>query len=221
MTTRRNIITIMLALMIAACAPTAETTMPDVNTNFLTNPDFEGGFSDTEYEEIAFGWQIWSERAEDDPNYHRAPEYYPASDALDIGIYSQIQSGENAQLLFAFFQTQDAGIYQQITGLTPNTELKFTAHAHVFSNNLEDLNRSEYAGGVTVQVGIDPNGGTNPTADDVIYSDAVAIYDTYTQYGIVATATSDTVTVFVRTVIREPVRMTTIFIDDAALEIHR
>lgn len=196
------------------------------NENLLQNPSFEDGFSNVTVTgrsfAIANGWQIWTApRADDMPSFQNVqPTYFAASDGSSQGALEQVRSGSDAQAYFSFFETHDAGIYQQITGVTPGTELRFSIYGYVVSTSFDDLSRSEADGGVALRVGIDPTGGTDALASTVIYpSEAAIFYDAYRQYSVIATAQSSTVTVFVRTSVSEPVQFSYVYLDDAVLEV--
>ncbi|GAB5489952.1 MAG: hypothetical protein Phog2KO_01670 [Phototrophicaceae bacterium] len=183
--------------------------------NLLTNPGFEDGFSGSG---VASDWESWVSSDADAPGFQEAPDYIRASDASDNGLIPQVRSGDEAQAMFSFFATHDAGIYQQVD-VTKGSELRFSIYGHVFSNNLADVDESANPGGVTIRVGIDPTGGTDPFSDDIVYTEPFITYDTYIQYNVIATADSDTVTVFVRSTITEPVQNTIVFLDDAVLNV--
>ena len=73
---------------------------------------------------------------------------------------------------------------------------------------------------VVVRVGIDPNGGTDGTSEDIIWSTAATFfYDAYRQYAVIATAESSTITVFVESTVGEPRANNYIYLDDAVLEV--
>lgn len=192
--------------------------------NLLSNPGFESGFrtvpGDNTPRSVASSWQPWNvSRSEDDPGFQNAqPRYLASSNAATEGAIPRIRSGADAQMYFSFYETHDAGIYQQVSGVTPGTELRFSIYGYVHSNNLDDLSVSEDPGGVALRVGIDPTGGTDPFSDDVEYSELAIFYDTFRQYSVIAEAKSDTVTVFVRTTVSEPVQFTYVYLDDAVLE---
>lgn len=182
--------------------------------NLLDNPGFEGSFSN-----VAGSWQSWIADDTNAPDFQEDPLFFAATNAGDNGLITQIRSGSNAQAIFSFFATHDAGVYQQVSGITPGTELRFSIYGHVFSNNLTDLDISEDDGGVAVRVGIDPTGGTDPFSSNIVYSEPFITYDSYIQYNIIALAESETVTVFVRSTITEPVQNTVVFLDDAVLNV--
>lgn len=190
--------------------------------NLLENPDFEGGFREVAgftSAQIANGWEAWVADDTNAPDFQFEPLYIPIVQTNSAGYIPHVRNGDEAQVYYSPYSTHDAGIYQQVSGIASGTELRFSIYAYVFSNNLSDLDVSEDDGGVALRVGIDPNGGTDPFSNDVVYSEAAIFYDTYRQYNTIAVAASDTVTVFVHTTVTEPVANTVIFLDDAVLEV--
>ena len=192
--------------------------------NLLTNPGFEDAFvteGNDELRTVATGWHPWHiARTDDMPSFQNARPYYIGSTTANAsGILPRVRSGSQSQIYYSFFETHDGGIYQQVSGIAPGTELRFSIYGHVWSSAFSDFNVSDQDGSVALRVGIDPLGGTDPDASSVVYSTPGIFYDTFRQYSVIATAQSDTVTVFVRTTIAEVVRNTVVYLDDAVLEI--
>jgi LysM repeat protein len=190
--------------------------------NLLTNPGFESGFTTVAGDQprsVANGWVPWhAPRTASMASFQNTqPKYIAASAANAQSIFPRIRSGSNSQIYYSFFETHDGGVYQQISGVTPGTELRFSIYAHIWSSTFEDPNVSDDPGAVALRVGIDPNGGTDGMSSDVVYTEPQIFYDTFRQYSIIVTAKSSTVTVFVRSTVGEPVQHTYIYLDDAVL----
>ena len=78
------------------------------------------------------------------------------------------------------------GLYQQATnGIVGNL---YRGSVHVYGFNTQ----------VTFKVGIDPNGGTNPTSGNIIWSPQANPGPTWTQIAVEATAASQTITLFLK-----------------------
>lgn len=188
--------------------------------NLLTNPGFESPYTSkggSPERFVANGWEPWHvpRAAGDSESENQQPEYEETSPDT-----SRIRSGNNAQRYFSFFATHTGGVYQRVTGITPGTELRFSVYAYIWSSNFDDVDLSESDGDVVVSVGIDPTGGTDGTSGDIVWSPpAIDQYDAYRQYSVIANATSNAVTVFVRSTIDFAVRNNNIYLDDAVLEI--
>ena len=185
--------------------------------NLLTNPGFENPYRVVPGEpdrEVATGWTPWHvERTSGMRDFENAqPEYAQAAPNS-----ARIRSDNNAQMYFNTWFTHDGGVYQRVTGITPGTELRFSVYAYVWSSNESDPNISSSPGGILVQVGIDPTGGTDGSSNNIVWSVPVEQYDAYRQYSVIATAVSNAVTVFVRSRIEFPQANNYIYLDDAVL----
>jgi LysM repeat protein len=225
-----RLILLMLAVLlwlIMGLGVYAQTSCDDVAGNLLTNCGFEEGFrsvAGATPRSVANGWQPWNApRTDDMPTFQNVqPTYFASSVASSqqpAAIARNREGGTEAQAYASYYATHDAGIYQQVSGVESGAELRFSIYAYVLSTNLDDLSVSEQPGGVALQVGIDPTGGTDALADTVIYSDAAIFYDNFRQYSIITTAKSNKVTVFVRTTVSEGVQHTHVYLDDAVLEV--
>ncbi|NWG16639.1 MAG: LysM peptidoglycan-binding domain-containing protein [Chloroflexi bacterium] len=189
-------------------------------SDLLTNPGFEQPFptvSGTPPRQVAQGWTPWHISGGASASENIQPEYYPASDVTNgLGV-PRIRNGNDAQQYHTFYATHDGGLYQRVTGIASGTQLRFSAYVYVWSSSYDDVNVSELPGGVVVQVGIDPTGGTSGASPTIIWSQPTIEYDAYNEYSVTATASGTAVTVFVRTVVTEPVKSTNIYVDDASL----
>lgn len=188
-------------------------------TNLLANPGFENPYRSVDGRpprQVADGWNPWHIPATANmPSWqNQQPEYEPA--APDA---TRIRSGNNAQRYFSYFATHEGGVFQRVTGITPGTELRFSVYAYVWSSTFSDVTISELPGGIIVQVGIDPTGGTDGTSSSIVWSPPAEQYDAYRQYAVIATAASNAVTVFVRSRVTEPIENNNIYLDDAVLAV--
>lgn len=190
--------------------------------NLLTNPGFEPPFQTVSGEPprmVAQGWTPWHISGQGTSFSELIqPEYYPASDDTNgLGI-PRIRSGNDAQQYFTFFATHAGGVYQRVTGLTSGTQYRFQVYAYVWSTSLDNPETSENPGGVVMQVGIDPTGGTNGESSSIVWSTAGSPqYDAYVPYQVTAAAQGSAVTVFVRSTVSAAVKNTVIYLDDASL----
>lgn len=188
--------------------------------NLLTNPGFEPPFvgaGGTPVRQVAQGWAPWHVSGGQTASENIQPEYYAASDVTNgLGV-PRIRSGADAQQYHTFFATHDGGLYQRVTGVTAGAMLRFTAYVYVWSSTFDDVNVSEQPGGVVVQVGIDPTGGTDGQSSAIVWSAPTVQYDAYSPYTVSASASAAAVTVFVRTTVSLPVKSTNIYVDDAEL----
>jgi LysM repeat protein len=185
--------------------------------DLLVNGGFEAPFVNQGGEpprQVAQGWNAWHvPAAAGAPTFqNQQPEYLPA--APDT---TRIHGGSNAQLVTSFFATFTGGVYQEVSGAQPGTDLQFSVYGYVWSSAFDDVNVSEMDGGVVVQVGIDPNGGTDPASTDIIWSAASQRYDQWSQYTVSAPAEANTVSVWVRASVSAPAKNNNVYLDDATL----
>lgn len=189
-------------------------------SNLLENPGFENPYVDrggnpTRF--VAQGWTPWHVAAAvGQASYqNQQPEYEEtAPNSL------RIRTGNNALHYFSYFATHQGGVFQRVTGITPGTNMRFDVYAYVWSSTFSsDVDFSDRPGGVIVQVGIDPTGGTDGTSPNIVWSLPAEQYDAYRNYSVSAVATSNAVTVFVRSQVSVAVENSHIYLDDATLAV--
>lgn len=188
--------------------------------NLLSNPGFEKPFSivaGNPPRQVAQGWSPWNISGGQSASENVQPEYYAASDVTNgLGV-PRIRNGSDAQQYHSFFATHDGGLFQRVTGVTRGAQLRFSAYIYAWSSTFDDPNKSEDDGGVVVQVGIDPAGGTDGTSNNIVWSAPSIQYDAYNEYSVTATAADAAVTVFVRSTVTTPVKNNNLYVDDASL----
>lgn len=189
--------------------------------NVLSNPGFEEDFQeqdDNPLLQVAGGWMSWYRAAEgeDAASWELVqPEYAPARDADE---HARIREGESSQVIRTFYATFDAGLLQEVADVEADSWLRFSANAWVWSSVLDDPELSEDDGDVFVQVGIDPDGGTDPDSEEIVWSEiSYELYDGWREYAVVTQATGEAVSVFVRAQVGQPVRNTHVWIDETQL----
>jgi hypothetical protein len=185
--------------------------------NLLANPDFEG-----EYFQFAHFGSIlvadkwlpwWVPQAPDDPPWkNRMPEYGPAAPDQD-----RIHSGSSAQRLFTYYGTHVGGVYQRVSHLLPGTRLRFSIWGQAWAGEGDDPGQSVGGGPMHMRVGIDPYGGTNPFAADIVWSEEQNPLDTWAPFAVEAVANGDRITVFTYSAPEYPTRHNDVFWDDASL----
>ncbi|GEM_PF-2074719 len=127
------------------------------------------------------------------------------------------RDGQDAQVWWSS-QIFDAGLYQQLSGLTIGEVYGFQAGTlQVF-----ETTTSKTDGKMFRSVGLDPTGGTSPTSTNVIWSPEENLDVRWFYPGIGAQALSTTMTVFVR--VRSPNMASTpnsnqVWIDDTFMDI--
>lgn len=188
--------------------------------NLLNNPGFEGAYQSYHFDptpeglvpefRIAEGWHPWfRQQTATDPGWrNRRPEYRPAS-------YSY--NGTAAQQFFTSFGTHQAGLWQRVENATPGQVHRFSVAIYMWSSMGDDVFSSTTPGGMSVRVGIDPAGQTNPYGESVVWSDFATNYDAWGTISVDAVAQSNALTVFVWSQQEHPVVHNDVALDEAYL----
>jgi hypothetical protein len=178
------------------------------------HPDCQAGVCTTA--QMADGWSPWWRSKSSDPDDTDVnPEYKPA-EAVDFP--NRVVSGERAQQYFTFYRTHEAGMWQQVSGLTPGTTYCFSIWGHSWSADDDDDALSGPAYGVLQQkVGIDPTGGNDWQSGDIIWSAEREQYDVFGLFKITVEAQADTITVFTYSNPVWSVKHNDVYWDDAIL----
>ncbi len=203
-------------------ATVRETAAQEPGVNLLRNGDFEEGgvgqawpFQDGIPEvQVAPGWRaFWLDNP---PPYAVIPSICAGKDTgcywarpefrgmMAAEFAYRVHGGQLSQKYFTFGRQHEAGLYQQVSGITPGVRLRFDVYIETWSclaegswNNCPTAPNSNKPAPMHTKVGIDPTGGTNPWASTVVWSQEVETYDHWTDFWIEATAEANTVTVFV------------------------
>src|SRR5260221_4407068 len=185
------------------------------DTNLLKNPGFEGDYTAFNGDNnlmMAANWSPWSipHQASDPGFANLQPQYQPAENP------KRIHSGTHAQEYLTFFATHKGGVFQTVA-VTPGAKLQFSVWVNVWSTSLDDPNASEQPGRLIVRVGIDPKGGSDGASPNIVWTTAPELYDQYQQVSVQATAAAASVTVFVESAPKDPVKNNNTYVDDASL----
>lgn len=214
----------LLILMLFLASPLAS--MAD-EPNLLQNPGFEAPFAASipgkENCLIAVPWSAWyveGSQEQTSQGYLLAPEYKMAT--LQDYPGNRVHGGWLSQQYFHSFGNFQAGVYQVVNNVTPGSYLRFTIWAMTWSCNNESKGN---CGGATsgdpspmhLRIGIDPDGGTNPFAEEIVWSEEVNAYDAWQQLSVEAAAKSSSVTVFVYSYPDYRSQDNNVYLDDASL----
>nr|MBN1228138.1 LysM peptidoglycan-binding domain-containing protein [Anaerolineae bacterium] len=205
-----------LALLLGPALPGLQAA-PAAQVNLLVNPGFEDPYVPFEGDTtrmVASGWSAWHvpQREGDEGFRNLKPEYQPANATNP----DRVLQGINAQEYFSFFATHTGGVFQQVVVPT-GAAVEFSAFVYVWSTRGDDRDLSEDPGRAQIQVGIDPNGGTDGESERIIWSLPLEYYDEYRQVAVSAENVSNRITVFVRTTFDLPQKNNNIYVDNAAL----
>ncbi len=219
MTHRRSVLTALILVFMLAGSLIPASAAPPVQTNLLINPGFEDPyipFQSDSTRMLADGWSAWHvpQREGDEGFRNLKPDYQPASASNP----DRILSGSNAQEYSSFFATHTGGVFQQVSVPT-GSEVAFSVAVYIWSTNGDDPDTSAEPGRVQVQVGIDPNGGTDGESERIIWSLPLEFYDAYEEVAVSVPDVSNRVTVFVRTTFDLPQKHNVVYLDNARLVI--
>jgi len=188
--------------------------------NLLTNPGFEDGFhvqGSAPEVSVANGWTAWwvqGTQQQTNQGYLVRPEY--KGEDGDVYGFRRVRSGRYSQKFFSSFSTHDAGLLQTV-GVPAGAALQLTAWAQTWSSGGDDPDQAIEPGYYQVSVGIDPTGGTNPTASSVVWSTPTFANNTWVQLSVTAQAQGSQVTVFTRGAPQFRVKHNDSYWDDVSL----
>jgi hypothetical protein len=187
-------------------------------TNLLVNPGFEGEFrlwNERADKQVAQDWYpFWVKSQPADDQQAEEPTY--AQCVVDEQP-TRVRSGRASQMYSTDGGAHAAGLMQTVT-VTPGQVVRFTAYGQAWSTTGDDPGRSVSPGNVLLRIGLDPEGGSNPFAESVIWSDEKQVYDAYDEgFMVEARADHSEVTVFLFSAAEQRRQHTQVFWDDASL----
>ena len=151
---------------------------PVAQTNLLSNPSFESGFSGG----VASSWIKWAADTE--------PVYKQALSSVDA---TRVHDGSSAQQMEASHFDYVAGLQQTVSGLTVGKTYKFSAYAHAWASSDDVSTTSD--GTITLRVGIG-QGSTYAADPAITWSIAQAYVNSYGLLSVEAVAQNTSLTVF-------------------------
>lgn len=217
-----------LTLLVAPFSAPAMAQPSQQAQNLLNNPGFDDPYSQL-YPAIivANGWTPWwvqPDSSESFPGYcdyrvkppscqpYAVPEFKGAAPFSE-----RIRSGNNSQQWFKTWSIFLAGVYQQVTGVVPGQTYQFNAYMMSWSNNGADNYSSAGQPSMGLQLGIDPNGGTDPFSPSIVFSQSQNAFDQWYLLSVETVAKSSTITVFVRSWPALALKDINVYLDDASL----
>ncbi len=201
--------------------------------NLLTNPSFEGQYSDYVPDppipdcpwgvcfsaQMSPGWTpYWQSHndATDEGWEMLMPEYKAATTAFTDPV--RVRSGEFAQQLFTFYATHNAGLFQQVYGVVPGQTYCLSIWGHSWSSHDDEAHTDlSNHGFLNQRIGIDPFGGKAFTSNNIIWTPPVTQYDEYGLFKLEVEAQSDTLTVFFNSNPLYAAKHNDVYWDDAIL----
>lgn len=173
-------------------------------TNLLTNSGLNDPFDsipgrvwNNQDEKIASGWQPFYIAAGTHDAANNAKKLHWLSSAQFAAAFGGLDyhiEGNRAQNMWSSYRF-DAGIYQQITGLTPGQGYGFDIAMVTYWRG---PGYPDSDGIMIKQVGIDPTGGIDPTSSNIIWSNVDANDKAWVYLDVAATAQATTISLFAR-----------------------
>jgi len=187
------VVLIMLATVMTGGPRTEKVFAQGNEPNLLVNGSLERPYYGTSgpTRTAPQGWSLWVGGG--------APDAFPHNDKV------QVREGEVSWNLHQGYVAFTAAGWQRVTGLTKGDAVQLKAYGWVFTCNdttysciIADppYRKSDTSAAVTMKVGIDPTGGTDPNSSNVVWSPATAPYDQWAEMTIAVQAQGDAVTVF-------------------------
>jgi hypothetical protein len=192
--------------------PMYHTMLADVS---LQNPHMEDGFRYVDGVgelQVGNGWQPWYHEA---PGWFR-PEYKP--ETVDVGR-GRVYEGQHSQKLFTTYAKHDAGIYQEVYGVSPGQWYTFEATGWQWSSQYDNPDTSEKNGKCSLFVGINPWGDARALYRTTVWGEeALNVYDQWVTVDVTSQAWTDKIVVFVRHTCEYPVKHNDLYVEGFKLE---
>lgn len=193
------------------------------NPNLLLQASFEDGYTGRGRPDLNVPgeWGVW---IADGPRefewQNRADKVFifPSRDFRRDGDFSiNIDGG---------YVTYTVALFQQVELLQPGANIRAQASAILRTCNFPRNEANEIIGGecvsspesgAIVRIGIDPNGGGNPLAEEIVWSEPEEPHQRFMRLTVDATATNNFVTVFLYTTQARPSDLNRVWWDEAEL----
>jgi len=180
---RLTIIAVFLSALLAPLPASAQ-------TELVAN----GGFESFDGPGLATSWNRWWEEipnpGDGTLNYAFKPDWSPESNP------ALVHSGGQSQHIGTAWNPWHAGVFQTIPA-PPGARIRITAYGRVFASTPDFPNPSDGAVQARMQIGADPDGGTQWWAGTVQWSGMGSPHDTWQPFTLEVTAgASGRVTIF-------------------------
>ena len=179
---------------------------------WIENPNAEGGFRYVDGVgelQVANGWHPWYYENPGESWFR--PEY--KAETRDIGR-GRVYEGAYAQKLFTTYAKHDAGVYQEVRGITPGQWYEFSAIGWQWSSQYDNPDESRRDGKCSLIAGINPWGDARALYRTTVWGqEALNVYDRWTKVTVTAQAWTDKIVVFVRHVCEYPVKHNDVYFE--------
>jgi LysM repeat protein len=191
--------------------------------NLLQQGDFEDDYANRSRVDLNIPrrWGLWLQPDAEHPDWQNHIFAFPHR------AQPEVHGGSASLNLSGGYIRYTAAIHQQVF-LTPNTPLEATAWAWLHTCNFPRDRNNNIVGGICdsearfnarVRIGIDPNGGTSPMSENIIWSDFASPHDRWEEISVQASASSAVVTVFLYVTQDTPSDLNNVYWDDASLRV--
>ncbi|MGQ0600331.1 MAG: LysM peptidoglycan-binding domain-containing protein [Anaerolineales bacterium] len=161
------VLSLLAALILAAPRQPAA-----AQTNLIFNP----GFEDAGNSITGNGWNQWWQEtprpSDGSLNYAYKPSWNVEKKSAGAAT-ELIYAGNNSQRVINNWDPWYAGVYQTVNA-PAGSKVRLTAYARLWTSNSNWPAASDTGVGATVQVGLEPSGGTSALASSVIWSATTA-----------------------------------------------
>jgi uncharacterized protein YraI len=211
----------------AAPADPSQPTVPEVqpgqpgapNNNLLIDPGFEGPYTNRGANDfnIPSGWDVWYATSP-----HTADWMNLRPVAFPHRTGPEIHSGSFSLNFNKGWATFAVAVYQQVY-VPPRTTVRSNvwARLHVCGDPADDnppACSSDPNSGAGVRIGIDPDGGGDPNASEIVWSAWGTPHDRWGQVSVEARSQGSIVTLFLFTHQHNPKAFNNVYWDSAYLE---
>ena len=165
---------------------------------------------------VPVGWDLWLGQGTQDQFFNRGDKTF--SFPHPGPSPSPVEGGTAANLSGGFVQF-NAAYFQTVNGIAEGANIRAEAASQVKACDLGDASfcGSDFDSGAQTRIGIDPDGGTNPNAPEIVWSNWVQPHDTWQRQSVEATASGSAVTVFLYATQNGPYEINKAYFDDASL----
>lgn len=130
--------------------------------------------------------------------YWMRPEF---RDNVAASFANRVHGGIRSQKYFSYGRMHEAGLYQQVGGITPGAVMRFSIYIQAWM--CYDIDKcgvngivSDAPANMHLRVGIDPYGGADPFSGNIVWAPEQAAWDQWVEFAVETVAKSSTVTVF-------------------------
>ncbi|MBN1966954.1 MAG: LysM peptidoglycan-binding domain-containing protein [Anaerolineae bacterium] len=192
--------------------------------NLLNNPNFEQAHGDGVNLTAPPGWNVWANTSSGLVGRQLQVGQEVVS---NVGIHQ----GGGSFDAYKGWSTYNVSLFQTVSGLQAGSTVRLAAFGRMWSCDSDAEAAidpcitsdgsvvSESNTGASFRVGIDPNGGNDPNAGGIVWSNSTSPYTSFQQMTVEAAASGGSVTVVLNASMQQPARHQHVFWDTASLTV--